>query len=149
MTDIGTILGHVSPREVTVRVCVDGQAAAEVDRAIEVSRSTRRAGTDADEAQAAVDVARERAAAATFPFTFRAISAKERSDLIAAHPGTSDEAWNVETLPPALVAVSCADPEMSPEQAAELMNRLPEGDRAALFNAAWSVNYDRSPVPFL
>ena len=135
-----------------MRVCVDGSAAAAVERAIEQVRSTRRAGEDTDEhraAQAALDLAREQVAEATFGFEFRGLSAKERSDMIAAHPSPNkDEAWDTETLPPALVAACAADPIMTAEQAADLMNRLAEGDRAALFNAAWSVNFERSPVPF-
>lgn len=149
MADIGTILGHVTPRETTVRVCVDGAAAAAVERAIETVRSTARQGGDVEAAEAALAAARDALTAATYTFTFAALSAKERSDLIAAHPSDDkDAAWNAETLPPALVAACCADPAMSDSDAAELMNRLSEGDRAALFNAAWSVNYERTPVPF-
>ena len=133
-----------------MRVCVDGAAAARVERAIEVARSTRSRREDATQADADLEAARAAVAEASFGFTFRGLSAKERSDMIAAHPSANDgEAWNVDTLPPALVAACCVDPVMSPEQAADLMNRLSEGDRAALFNAAWSVNYERSPVPFL
>jgi hypothetical protein len=149
MTDIGTVLGALTPRETTVRVCVSGEAAAGLERAIEVARSARRGKEDTTDADATVDAARETVAASTFGFTFRAISAKDRSDLVAAHPSPDKgQAWDMDTLPPALVAASCTDPVMSPEQAAELMNGLSEGDRAELFNAAWSVNYDRLPVPF-
>jgi len=150
VTDIGTVLGALSPREQSVRVCVSGEAVAGLERAQELARSARRSKKNVAAADAAVAEARAAVEAATFTFTFRAIGARERSDLIAAHPSQAEgEAWNADTLPPALVAACCADPVMSPEQAADLMNALSEGDRAALFGAAWSVNYDRSPVPFL
>jgi len=79
MADIGTVLGHATPRETAVRVCVAGDKAAELEAAIEESRKLPKAKAEKllADARAAVDEA-------TYTFKFRAITATERAELIAS-----------------------------------------------------------------
>ena len=93
--------------------------------------------------------ARERMREAEVPFTFRALGRKAWSDLVADHPSTNEgEAWDADTLPPALVAACAIDPVMTPEDVDALFEQLNEGQREDLIAAAWQVNGEATTVPF-
>jgi hypothetical protein len=47
-----------------------------------------------------------------------------------------------------VVAASAVDPQMSPQQAERLADRLSDGDWMKLANAAWKVNDSSSEIPF-
>ncbi len=82
-------------------------------------------------------------------FTFRALGAQAWSDLVAAHPGKADgDAWDPDTLAPALVAASAVDPVMTQDDVDELFEALNMGQRQALMDAAWQVNGEATSVPF-
>ncbi|WP_416976721.1 hypothetical protein [Streptomyces sp. T028] len=156
MPDIKEILAKAKPREHTVRICLAGDLAAEVDRLeAELSAvSNWQAQSIADkhpgiEIAEKIAAARERMREAEVEFTFRALGAKAWSDLVAQHPSAKeDESWDEETLPPALVAASAADPVMAPEDVAALFEQLNMGQRQELINAAWTVNGEATAVPF-
>lgn len=156
MPDIKDVLKKVRPRELTVRVCLAGDVAAEVERleAQLSSLSEWRPDSIADQ-NPGVEIAEKIAAArremqeAEVEFTFRSLGAEAWSDLVAMHPGkTEDAAWDDNTLPPALVAASCVDPEMTPEDLAQLFEALNLGQRQQLIEAAWQVNGEATSVPF-
>ncbi len=50
--------------------------------------------------------------------------------------------YNPDTFPPLLLAASCVEPTMDIEQATEIWSggKFSEGEREALFAAAWNVN---------
>lgn len=156
MPDIKDVLAKARPRELWVRVCLAGDVAAEVDRleAELAAVSQWQPDSIADQHPGLalaeqIAEARERMRDSEVEFTFRALGARAWSDLVAQHPGTTDEeAWDAETLAPALVAASAIDPEMSPEELEELFEALNMGQRQALIDAAWRVNGEATSVPF-
>jgi hypothetical protein len=156
MPDIKDVLKKVRPRELTVRVCLAGDVAAEVERleAQLASLSEWRAESIADQ-NPGVEIAEKIAAAraqmqeSEVEFTFRALGAQAWSDLVAMHPGkTDEEAWDADTLQPALVAASCVDPVMTGEELGQLFEALNMGQRQQLIEAAWQVNGEATSVPF-
>ncbi|MFR0351785.1 hypothetical protein [Streptomyces sediminimaris] len=156
MPDITEILKKARPREHTVRICLAGDVAAEVDRLEKqlAAVSEWRPASIADqhpgvEIAEQIAAAREKMRAAEAEFTFRALGAKAWSDLVAQHPGkTEDQAYDAETLAPALVSASAVDPVMTPEQVDELFEHLNNGQREELIGAAWVVNGEATSVPF-
>lgn len=156
MPDIKDVLAKARPREHTVRICLAGDVAAEVDRleAELASLSQWQPESIADqnpgvEIAERIAAARQRMTEAEVEFTFRALGAKAWSDLVAQHPGkTEDEAWDADTLAPALVAASAVDPAMSQADVDELFEALNVGQRQQLIDAAWQVNGEATSVPF-
>lgn len=156
MPDIKDILSKARPREHTVRICLAGDVAAEVERleAELAATSGWQAESIADQhpgveiAERIAD-ARKRMQEGEVEFTFKALGAKAWSDLVAQHPGKSEEdAWDAETLAPALVAASSIDPVMTQSDVDELFEALNVGQRQQLIDAAWQVNGEATAVPF-
>lgn len=156
MPDIKKILAKAKPRECTVRVCLAGDLAAEVDRleAQLAAVSEWKPNSIADQHPGVtlaeqIAAARERMRESEVEFTFRALGAQAWSDLVAAHPGKTDgEAWDPDTLAPALVAASAVDPVMTQDDVDALFEALNMGQRQALMDAAWQVNGEATSVPF-
>lgn len=156
MPDIGEILARARPRERSVTICLAGDLAAEVERLEtqlqEVGQWQPGSMADTDprkDIARRIQELREEMRASETVFTFRALGAKAWSDLVAAHPGkTAAEAWDTETLAPALVSASAIDPQMTPEQVGELFEVLNHGQREALMSAAWEANGEATSVPF-
>ncbi|MFR9796635.1 hypothetical protein ACL02U_12125 [Streptomyces sp. MS06] len=156
MPDINDILKKARPREHTVRICLAGDVAAEVERleAQLAAVSEWKPNSIAEqhpgvELAKKISAAREKMREAEIEFTFRALGAKAWSDLVAQHPSEAeDQAWDADTLAPALVAASSVDPVMSQEQVDELFEQLNNGQRDELIGAAWSVNGEATSVPF-
>ncbi|WP_137991269.1 hypothetical protein [Streptomyces vilmorinianum] len=156
MPDIKDVLKRAKPKEHTIRLCLAGDVAAEVDR-LEAelaglsnwqpqSMADQNPGVAVAERIAA---ARERMREAEVEFTFRALGAKRWSDLVAQHPGkTPEEAWDADTLAPALVAASAVDPAMTAEDVEALFESLNVGQRQQLIEAAWQVNGEATSIPF-
>lgn len=156
MPDIKEILAKAKPREHTVRICLAGDVAAEVERLeAELSAASGWQAESIADQHPGIEIAerikdaRERMTAAEVEFTFRALGAKAWSDLVAQHPGkTDDEAWDAETLAPALVAACAVDPAMTQPEVDELFEALNVGQRQQLIDAAWQVNGEATSVPF-
>jgi hypothetical protein len=156
MPDIKDILAKAKPREHTVRICLAGDVAAEVERLeAELAATSSWQQQSIADAHPGIEIAkrikeaRERMTAAEVPFTFRALGAKAWSDLVAEHPSDKpDEAWDDESLAPALVAACSVDPVMTPDDVEALWEQLNLGQRQELINAAWSVNGEATTVPF-
>lgn len=157
MASIEDILAKAQPRERTVRVCIAGDIAGELETLQdELARvSSDWEPSDLTEVHPGREIAdrmktlREQARSAEVPFTLRYIGDKAYSDLLAAHPADSDnEAFNSATFPRALIAASCVDPVMTEEQAAELFEKLNQGEIKKLFDAAWDVHNAADVVPF-
>lgn len=86
----------------------------------------------------------------TVSFRFRALSRNEWAALEAAHPKRegSDERFNLETFPPALIHACLIDPVMTLDEINELLDLLNEKDRVGLASAAWDVNQEATAIPF-
>lgn len=92
-------------------------------------------------------------------FTFRDIGRKPFDDLVLAHPATPDQKkrveelgggmleYNVDTFPPALMAATAINPEMTLEEATEIFNDWGAGDVEALFATALMVCRERTSIP--
>lgn len=156
MPDIKAILAKAKPREHTVRICLAGDVAAEVDRLeAELSGLSQWQSQSLGDKNPGIELAekiaeaRERMKEAEVEFTFKALGAKAWSDLVAEHPGkTNDEAWDSETLAPALVAACASDPAMTQAEVDELFEALNVGQRQQLIDAAWQVNGEATSIPF-
>lgn len=157
MASIEDILAKAKPRERTVMVCIAGDVAGELDRLQdELSRVSSdwepQDLTDVHPGRALAEqmkALREQARAAEVPFLLRYIGDKAYSDLMAAHPSSDDsQAFDSETFPRALIAASCVDPVMTEEQAAQLFEKINEGEIKKLFDAAWDVHNASDIVPF-
>jgi hypothetical protein len=156
MPDIKDILAKARPREHTIRICLAGDVAAEVERLeAELAATQSWVQQSIAEAHPGIEIAEEIAAArermreAEVAFTFRALGAKAWSDLVAQHPSEKEEeAWDDESLAPALVAASAVDPVMTPEDVAALFEQINMGQRQELIQAAWTVNGEATSVPF-
>lgn len=156
MPDIKDILARAKPREHSIRICVAGDLAAEYDRlqaelaqvAAWQPQSMAEENPSTALAQQMAEL-QERMKDAEVEFTFRALGAKAWSDLVAEHPGkTSDDAWDAETLAPALVSACSIDPIMSAAEVDELFETLNVGQRQLLIDAAWQVNGEATSIPF-
>lgn len=65
----------------------------------------------------------------TIEFTFKGIGRKAFNTLVEEHQSQENKGeWDPETFPPALIAASCADPAMTPDEAKLLWD-----------DEAWSV----------
>lgn len=122
-----------TPVETSATVCVRGDLAleherleAELQRAQQEDLRENRAPVAPQIAQQIVDLEAE-LAEYQVEFRFRGLGRKAFTDLIAAHPvtpeqqeqaGDVDLPWNVETFPPALVALTCVEPKGVTEDAA-------------------------------
>lgn len=156
MPDIAEILAKARPREHSVTICLAGDLAGEVDRLEAQMREVGQwqpasmAEEDPRKALAEkIQAAREKMRETEVTFTFRALGAKAWSDLVAQHPGkTKDEAFDPDSLAPALVAASAVDPEMTAGDVEQLFEALNHGQREELIGAAWTVNSEGTSVPF-
>lgn len=98
-------------------------------------------------------------------FRFGALSQREWADLLAAHPPTKEQVkqanaasagdwrrriqldYNLDTLPPALVAACCTDPAMTEAESAELSSVLGPDQWHLLWSAAVEVNQGGASAP--
>jgi hypothetical protein len=156
-SSIEEILARAKPREKTIRVCLAGDLAGEAERLQdELSRVSE--DWEPDDLTAVhpgraiaeqLKTVHEQVRAAEEPFVFRYIGDRAYSDLLAAHPSeNSQEAFDSEAFPRALVAASCVQPVMTEEQVVELFEVINEGEIKKLFDAAWDVHNSSDVVPF-
>lgn len=157
MPDISTLLEQASPRESTVRVCLAGDVAGELE-ALEQElgelgewQPTSMGQTNpAYELQERIKEARRRVREASVEFKFKALGHRAYSNLIAAHPAPegSKEPYDASTFLPALLAVCCVEPSLTPVQVDRLLDIVNDGTARTLFAAALAVNEEPSPIPF-
>jgi len=156
MADINDIIATAKLREHTISLCLRGDLAAQHEQAsTELEAVTRDGLSDslaAPQAEAAKKVRdiEEMMRASSTDFTFRALGDRAYRALKAAHVGREghSEAFNIETYPVALIAAASADPVMSIPDVERLFEVLAEGQRDALFGAAFTVNEGQAGVPF-
>lgn len=154
---LSDILEAAKPREASVTICVAGDLAGEHDRLTAELQSARaREVTSIEGNPRAVELAQqitelqERMEAATFTFTFRALSSRDWSDLLASHPpreGQSEQ-FNAATFPVALVKRCLVDPVAEAAEIDTLIGRLSDGAFERLFDTAWTANRSGPSVPF-
>lgn len=157
MPDIQEWLDGATLRELTVPVCLDGVASAELEeRQAELDGLGEWEPTSMGEANPAVmligqiESARARARAGTRSFRFRAMGHLAYSGLMAAHPAPegSKELFDAATFLPVLLERCCVEPVLSAPQVMTLLDAVNDGQARQLFGAALLVNEEPSPVPF-
>lgn len=157
MSDIESIIDGASPPTTSVRICVAGDLSAQFEE-LEAQLAEAKnwkpdslgdASPTRDLAQR-METLREQMREHEHTFTFRGLSTRAWSDLVAHHPprDDKDEAWNLETLPVALIAACAVDPEMSVEQAERLCDRLSQGQWDELFSTAYRITVRKTDIPF-
>lgn len=145
----------VAAPETTVRICLRGDLVADKEQAEQALIANRQRNPapdigDADavfQAEHAERVQRleDECEAASVTFRFRALSRRDHSDLLAAHPPTDAQRAELaevgmtaladsETFPPALVAASCIEP---PGVTLEDATRAFEGWAAGPWERLW------------
>jgi hypothetical protein len=151
------IMASAKPRETSVTICVAGDLAGQHEALNEqLIAAQRKQVTSIEGNPEAVALAQQirdleqQMQEATHAFTFRAMSARDWSNLVAEHPARADksEAFNVETLPLAVIKACIADPVMTGEQVDRLAGVLSDAAFDALFDAAWRANKSGPSVPF-
>jgi len=157
MPDISELLAGASPREVTVKVCLAGDAGAELEALEEElgqlgewQPTSLGEANPAFELQERIDAARKRVREESVEFRFRALGHRGYSNLIAAHPAPegSKEPYDAGTFLPAVLATCCIEPSLTPAQVDRLLDVVNDGTARMLFAAALAVNEEPSPVPF-
>lgn len=89
-------------------------------------------------------------------FTFQDIGRSRFEALVETHPPTEAQikkhgdslSWNPETIAASLIAATCIDPEITLEDAEQLVADWSTGDVQLLFNAALQVCLETASVPF-
>jgi len=151
------IIASAKPREASVTICVAGDLAGQHEALNEqLIVAQRQQVTSIEGNPEAVALAQQirdleqQMQAATHTFTFRALSARDWSDLVAEHPAREgrSESFNVDTMPLAVIKACVVDPVMTPEQADRLAGVLSDAAFDALFDAAWRANKSGPSVPF-
>lgn len=96
-------------------------------------------------------------------FKFRSVGRDKVDDLIETHPPTADQKakakkagadepqWNVDTFPPALIAMTLQEPKFTEEEVAEIWSSddWNEAEVMALFTTAMQVLNNLKKVDFL
>ena len=150
--------------DLEVAIAIDASVGAEVARlraaALSAEEAAARGVSDDDtnlELQAAADAARDELAefigawaesGDIVTFSFRALGRRRYDQLRRQHPPTDGQRdqldarigvaarWNTDTFPPALVAACATSPEMTEDEAGDLLDHLPHAEAQALFETA-------------
>lgn len=173
MSTVADILAKRRPLEKRVRLLLDGAANAELEDLRREIQSTKaretvnHPGLDSKvpELERRLVDRTLQAEEAAAVFTFRAIPRPAFEDITTRHP-PSEEQWalyrdtvrinfvanapdcDYDAAAPELIAASCAEPQLTVAEAAELWSGLSVGEARTLFNAAWSVNQQATSRPF-
>lgn len=144
-------------RELTVPVCLDGGASADLEVLQgELEGLGEWEPVSMGEANPAValigeiEAARERVRESVLEFRFRALGHLDYSALMVAHPAPagSKDPYDAGTFLPALLGRCCVDPVLSGPQVTALLGKVNDGQARQLYGAALAVNEEPSPVPF-
>lgn len=158
--DIESIIARVKRPEKHVPLCLDGDLVAEYERLETMLEDAVPAASlgDDNSAESLVEQMRllhDQMVERRAWFHFRGIDDRPWSDLKAKLPTKQDDQSDDEHQAEyhqwkcVLVAATCYEPAISPEQADRLFRTLTDEQRAALVDAAWAVNATRGKhIPF-
>lgn len=157
MPDFEELLAVAVLRELTVPVCLDGAASADLeDRQAELEGLGEWVSTSLGEQNPAValieqiEAARLRVRGSVVELRFRALGHRAYSALLAAHPAPegSKDSYDPGTFLPVLLERCCVDPVLSGPQVMALLDKVNDGQARQLYAAALEVNEEPSPIPF-
>lgn len=161
---ISDILRDKKPNTKTVDIVLDSDLAGEIQfKEQELAQMRMKKGRSLADGvgplETELDALYESAADIAVTFTFTDCGRKPFEELLMAHPPTKDQKdhvaatgggileFNIHTFPPALLALTASDPEMSLEEATEIFDTWSSGDAEALFSTALLVCKERTSVP--
>ena len=161
---IAEIRSAKKPVTKIVHIQLDGEVALRLTELSEELEEAKRydvlsnAPDTAPSIQAQIDEVRDASKDTVASFTFRSIGRYRYDELVGLpkHQPTKDQkqkdglSFNPDTFPPALVAESCVEPEMSLEDAQEIFSD-PDWNGAELqrlFFGALEVNNETGDIPF-
>lgn len=146
------------PMERTVSVVLSDDAATAWQDASAAVERARLTGKPTDDLEAAAAEARAALEAETVTLRFRSIGRKAYDALLRQHPpteeqkaeatkeGTPEPPYDIDSFAPALVAASCIEPMMTPEQVRELWDEWNTAEILPCWMAALEVNTQRRVV---
>lgn len=148
---IEDILEEIRPAEATVDICVRGDLSvrleeleAELDAALEYDANHNVSPPTAAAVVERMGALHEEMAGSVRKFRVVSIGATAWRAIVAEHPPPPDDLlgmrWDPTTFAPAALAVSCASPRMTHEQAVRLQEKLSDGQWEKLTRAMFSVN---------
>lgn len=144
--------GGVSPRTDTVDLVLDGNIAAELEKArVALSVAKRADDTLGQEqvkaAEQTVAELEERAIESTRTFTVRSVGYRRWRELVEACPSDDPtERWDAETFVPA-VLLECCDQFSTEDEVAQAVDVLSTGQVVKLFSKARLLNEGDDSVP--
>lgn len=162
MTDIAEILARAKLPEDTVTLCVRADLVAEFEQLETRLRTASRVATSLAEPAEATAIARRmeelraEMVDSQVEFHLRAWPARRfapiRDALKAMQPGKDEteeqwaDRWHAAICD--LVSKAVIEPQMTPEQVAQLADALSDAQWQQLSDAAWNVNSSKLPIPF-
>ncbi len=161
---ISDIIRDKKPNTKTVDIVLDSDLAGEIQlKEHELAQMRVRKGRSLADGvgplQEELDALYEQAADIAITFTFTDVGRKSFEELLMGHPPTKDQKdhvaatgggileFNIDTFPPALLALAASDPEMTLEEATEIFDNWGSGDAEILFSTALLVCRERTSIP--
>ncbi len=161
---LSDILREKKPNTKTVDIVLDSDLAGEIQfKEQELAQMRMRKGRSLADGvgplQTELDALYESAADIAVTFTFTDVGRKPFEELLMSHPPTKAQKdhvaatgggileFNLDTFPPALLALTASDPKMTLEEATEIFDTWGSGDAEILFSTALLVCKERTSVP--
>ena len=161
---MSSIIRDKQPNTKTVDIVLDSDLANEIqlkeqEKAQMQARRGRSLADGIGPLETELDALYERAVEAAVTFTFRDPGRKPFDDLVLQHPPTKDQKervaelgggileFNIDTFPPALMALTASDPKMTLGQAETIFDEWGSGDAETLFAAALLVCKEMTSIP--
>jgi len=157
------ILAAKKPNTRTIDIILDSDLAGEIQtKTQELAQAKNRRQSLADNIgplERELDELYEKAADIAVTFTFQDIGRKAFDEMVIAHQPTAEQKkfmadmgggileYNTDTFPPALMAASAIDPEMTIEEAETIFDQWSSGDAEILFTTALLVCKERTSLP--
>ncbi len=161
---MASIIKKKKPNTKTVDIVLDSDLANEIqlleqEKAQMQSRRGRSLADGIGPLETKLDALYEKASEGVATFTFRDPGRRPFDDLVLEHPPTKDQKdrvielgggileFNLDTFPPALMALTASDPKMTLAQAETIFDEWGSGDAETLFAAALLVCKERTSIP--
>lgn len=161
---ISDILRDKKPNSKTVDIILDSDLAGEIQlKEQELAQMRMKKGRSLADGigplETQLDDLYEKAADIAVTFTFTDIGRRVFDELVLSHSPTKQQKdrmaelgggileFNIDTFPPALLAATSSDPELTLEEATEIFDTWGSGDAEVLFSTALLVCKERQSVP--
>ena len=161
---MASIIKKKKPNTKTVDIVLDSDLANEIqlkeqEKAQLQNRRGRSLADGIGPLEAELDALYDKASEGVATFTFRDPGRRPFDDLVLEHPPTKDQKdrvtelgggileFNLDTFPPALMALTAWEPKMTLKQAETIFDEWGSGDAETLFAAALLVCKERTSIP--